>query len=70
MNVKRTTSGQHEAVKAFRKKLESIQDGTLADLEKLNRELNADIEAQQKADSEPPADDAEPSTVPVPKVEQ
>ena len=69
MNVRRTTSGQHEAVKAFRKKLESIQDGTLADLEKLNRELDADIEAKKKSDP-PPADDAEPPTEPLPKVNQ
>jgi hypothetical protein len=64
---KRTTSGKHEAVKAFRRKLESIQDGALADLEKLNRELAADIEKQK---SDPPPEDAEPVTVPFPKVEQ
>ena len=64
---KRTTSGKHEAVKGFRKKLESIQDGALADLEKLNRELDADIEAQK---SEPPPNDEEPTTIPFPKVEQ
>ena len=56
MNARRTASGQHEAVQAFRKKLESVQDGTLEDLLELNRQLDAAKDPRRDGDEEIPVD--------------
>jgi hypothetical protein len=39
----RTKSGKHPAVKSYRRKIDSIAEGPLADLEKLDEELKAFI---------------------------
>ena len=46
--LKKTTSGQHPSVHAFRKKLDSIQDGALPILEALNARID-------KMSSDPPS---------------
>jgi hypothetical protein len=60
MSIKRTASGNHAAVKAFRAKLASIEDGTLENWRELGRELDAQIEARKDprrdGDSDPPID--------------
>lgn len=72
MKPKRATSGEHKAVKTFRQKLESIQDGTLEELLELNRQLDAQLEgcppkdARRDGDSDPPVDKIEFPTIPVP----
>lgn len=60
---RRTKSGETEAVKAFRAKLESITEGTFPILEELNRqadELQGSIappkDPRRDGDSEPPID--------------
>ena len=56
---KRTSSGKHEAVRAFRKKLESVQDGTLEELLQLNRQLDVELERKdprRDGDEEIPVD--------------
>lgn len=70
---KQTTSGKHEAVQAFRQKLDSIQDGTLEELLALNRKLDEEIECcpgkkdpRRDGDSDPPVDKVEFPTVPAP----
>lgn len=70
---KRTTSGEHAAVKAFREKLESIQEGTLEHLRDLNRKLEEELEGRparkdprREDDEEPPVDKVEFPTIPVP----
>ncbi len=52
----RTKSGQSPAVQAFRQKMESINEGTLVDLEELNRDA-ADLAAKHKSDVPPPPKD-------------
>lgn len=63
--LKRTKSGQSPAVLAFRAKLDSIREGTLPDLEKLNQEAAA-LLAKHKSD----APDAEPKDPPDPEDEE
>lgn len=68
---KRAASGKHEAVKAFRKKLDSIRDHTLEELLELNRQLDEALEGSRKDprredDGEPPVDKVEFPTVPAP----
>lgn len=48
---KRSKSGEHEAVREYRDKLESIADGTMASVVDLNRELDACLEEVR---SQPP----------------
>ncbi len=50
---RRTKSGQTEAVRTFRSKLESIQEGTYPRLEELNRQAE-----ELRATTEPPPKDA------------
>ncbi len=69
MTVKRTASGQHEAVKAFRAKLESIQDGALEELLSLNRELDAMKDPRRDGDSLPPVDVVFDDVTPTPEDE-
>lgn len=73
MTAKRTTSGEHAAVKAFRQKLDSVQDGTLEELLDLNRKLDEELESRppkkdprRDGDSDPPADRVELPTIPAP----
>lgn len=69
---KPTASGEHAAVKAFREKLESIQEGTLEKIRDLNRKLDEEIESRPRkdprrdGDSDPPVDKVELPTVPAP----
>ncbi len=60
-------SGEHPAVKAFRAKLDSVEDTTLEALKDLNRQLDEEIKAhpssrppkkddRRDGDSEPPVD--------------
>lgn len=69
---KRTVSGEHAAVQAYREKLESIQDGTLEQLRDLNRKLEEELEGRPRKDprrdgeDEPPVDKVEFPTVPAP----
>lgn len=50
---KKAASGEHPSVKAFRKKLDSLQDGAFQDLE----DLNARIDKLVKESSTPPPRD-------------
>ena len=59
-------SGEHAAVKAYRRKLESIKDSTLEELHDLNRKLDEQIEncparkdPRRDGDSDPPVDRVE-----------
>lgn len=70
---KRTQSGESEAVKTFRKKLESVQDSTLEELLELNRKLDAELEGcpnkkdpRREGESAPPVDRVEFPTAPPP----
>lgn len=70
---KRTASGETPAVKAFRQKLDSIQDGTLEELLELNRQLDQQLEScppkkdpRRDGDSDPPVDKVEFPTIPAP----
>lgn len=69
--TKRTSSGSHTAVLAYRAKLESIQDSTLEQLRDLNRKLDEEIESRptrkdprRDGESEPPVDVVEPEPKP------
>ena len=77
MTAKRTTSGEHAAVKAFREKLDSVQDGTLEELLHLNRKLDEELEScppkkdqRRDGDSDPPVDKVELPTIPAPPPEK
>ncbi len=51
---KKTPSGEHPAVRAFRDKLEALQDTTLEAVRELNRKL--EIELEKRRSSRPPKD--------------
>ncbi len=66
MSVKKESgSGEHAAVKAYRQKLDSIQDHTLPELEKLNARIDAIVsksdrpsrhDERRDGDEAPPVD--------------
>jgi hypothetical protein len=73
MTVRRTASGKHEAVQAFRKKMDSVREGTLEELLELNRQLDVELEIEgvpkdprRDGDSLPPTDRIEFPTIPAP----
>lgn len=72
MSARKPSSGQHPAVREFRRKLDSIGDGVLEDLEALNRELDEQIKRSSRppkdprrdGDSDPPVDIVTPEKKP------
>lgn len=67
---KKTSSGEHPEVRAFRAKLESIAENTMPLVQSLNDRTDALLEKERKrASDEPPADDAAPDTQPSPPSE-
>lgn len=65
MNTRKPSSGQHPAIREFRRKLDSLAGTTLEDLDALNRELDERIaqssvppkqDPRRDGDSEPPID--------------
>jgi len=48
------TSGEHPAVRLFRKKIESIQEGTFPALEELNARIDAANEKEKHKSDRPP----------------
>ena len=58
-------SGEHEAVKTFREKLESIAEHQVADVGALDRELDEYLESMRTTPP-PPAPDSEPEKDPTP----
>lgn len=59
MTAKRSPSGEHEAVKSYRAKLESIEGETVESVDALNRELAAYLEEIRTPipPPQPPAED-------------
>lgn len=45
MIPKSKPSGQHPAVKEYRRKMQSIQDGVLSDLEDLDRKIMHEVDS-------------------------
>lgn len=74
MTPKRTASGRHEAVQAFRAKMDSVREGTLEELLELNRQLDVELEIEgvvphdprRDGDSLPPVDRVDFPTIPAP----